>query len=123
MRSLALLGGLFLVSCTHPAPSETTSRTSEPVTTTGRPVVATFETHDAKISILGGAAGADEPLRVVVRNQEGTILADGITVDELRRTDPLLGALVTTAVAHNGAKSSELKGTYVDATLDLPTSH
>jgi hypothetical protein len=49
-----------------------------------------------------------------VRDLEGTVLADGITVDELSRTDPLLGALITNAVASTGGGS-----TYLDATLYL----
>ena len=62
-----------------------------------RPAIATLQTHDKKVTILGGIK--DGGLTVMVKNLDGTIVADGITVDELSRTDPILGALITNAVA------------------------
>ena len=109
----ALLVALALAACA-PA-SETTSSTQtttpETVAKSTRPTIATLQTHDKKVTILGGAK--DGELRVLVRDLEGTVLADGITVDELSRTDPMLGALITNAVAQSGGS------TYLDATLYL----
>lgn len=103
MRSPLVAALLVLIAC---APS-----TTEPPETaqTERPVIATLVTHDRRVSILSGG-----DLRVSVHDRDGHLLADRITVDELRRADPVLGALVTNAVA----KSDD--GTYLDATLDLP---
>lgn len=121
MRTIALLLAGLAVGCTHSSTSETTGsapsaeapvQASEPVTKTNRPVIATLETNRAKISILGGRKDG-EPLRVVVRDLNGTVIADGITTDELRRTDPMLGELVDSAFAKNG----EVPKTYLDATL------
>lgn len=104
MRSPLVAALLALIAC---APS-----TTEPppeAAKTERPVIATLVTHDRRVSILSGG-----DLRVSVHDRDGHLLADRITVDELRRADPVLGALVTNAVA----KSDD--GTYLDATLDLP---
>ena len=73
------------------------------------PGVATVMTHDARVSIHGRAGAED--LRVVVRKTDGTLVADGLSIDQLRQTDPTLHAIVTSAVA------SSDKGTYLDATF------
>lgn len=70
-------------------------------------VIASVVTHDAKVSILGGGG---EGLRVLVRKLDGTLVADGITLEQLRAQEPALHELVTSAYASNG------RG-YVDATL------
>ena len=72
-------------------------------------VIAQLVTHDSKVSILGsssrGRGGGDGDLRVVVRKADGTLVADGITLAELRTKDPDAYEIVTSS--------------YVDATLDL----
>ena len=73
-------------------------------------VIAQIMTHDSKVAILGG--GGD--LRVVVRKMDGTIVADGITVADLRARDPELYMVVTSSFA-----SAQPGQGYVDATLDL----
>jgi hypothetical protein len=67
-------------------------------------VIATVETNDARVSILGGG----KELRVIVR-KGGVIVADGLTLAELREKDPALHQVVTSAYASNGG--------YLDATL------
>lgn len=110
MRTIALLVAGLALGCTHSSSAEAPA--SEPVAKTNRPVIATLETNRAKVSILGSIKDG-EPLRVIVRDNTGAIVADGITTDELRRTDPMLGELVDSAFARNG----ELPKTYLDATL------
>lgn len=90
----------------------------EPSQTRG-PVIATLVTHDGKVSIVGH--GGD--LRVVVRKNDGTLLADGVTLAELERRDPDAFRLVKSATA--GAEGGFLDATYrapakahLDATLD-----
>ncbi len=119
--SLSLLG-----ACAHstgssdappPASAAATSEPVNPTSTTsqaGGKVIATFVTHDSRVSILS-RAGHDD-LRVVVRKSDGQLVADGISIDELQTRDPLLHAILESAVASNG------KGTYLDATLDRPAS-
>ncbi len=68
------------------------------------PVIATVVTRDAKVAVVGGGA----ELRVVVRKQDGTLLADGLTANVLRNEDPFLSVVVESAVAGAGAG-------YVDA--------
>jgi hypothetical protein len=68
--------------------------------------LGTIVTHDARVSII--SCGGD--IRLVVRKSDGALVADGISIDELRNHDPMLHAIVTNAVASNG-------GTYLDATL------
>lgn len=82
-----------------------------PATKATGPVIATIATNSKKVSVIGGG----DELHVVVRDNEGAILADGLTLPELRRYDALLGVVVSDAVASNGGG-----GTYVDATLTLP---
>jgi len=78
----------------------------EPTTARGV-VIASVITHDAKVAILGGGA----ELRVVVRKLDGTLVADGVTLDALRVQDPALYVLVTSAYASSDGH------VYVDATL------
>jgi hypothetical protein len=59
------------------------------------------------VSIVGGR-GKD--LRVVVTKDDGTVVADNVTIDELQTKDPEAYALVKSAVASS-------HGTYVDAIL------
>ena len=72
-------------------------------------IIAQLVTHDAKIAILSGA----KELRVVVRTLDGSLVADGLTLDELRVQQPEIHRVVTSAFASNRGPH-----TYVDATLD-----
>lgn len=117
MRAALALLVLAAVGCSA-RPDEASSTTTEPqalseppATKATGPVIATLATHDKKVAIVGGG----DELHVIVRSGDGAILADGLTLPELRRFDPLLGFIVTDAVASNGGG-----GTYVDATLTLP---
>lgn len=83
----------------------------EPVARSTGKVIATVVTNNAKVSILSGQ-------RVVVRKTDGTIVADGISVDELAAVDPMLHVLVRSAVASNegaGGLPSPVEP-YIDAT-------
>jgi hypothetical protein len=71
--------------------------------------IGTVVTHDAKVKILAGHGG---DLRVVVRKLDGTLVADGVSLGELRARDPELYEVVTSSRAG-----------YIDATLDLPTKN
>ena len=71
--------------------------------------IGTIVTHDHKVSILGRQGD----LRVVVRKLDGTMVADGLSLDELRAENPEIHQIVTSAVA-----SGKAKGTFIDATLD-----
>jgi hypothetical protein len=111
-----------LVACTHASSGDPTGNapaTETPATPVvashakGAPI-ATIATRDAKVTILAHD-GADRDIRVVVR-KGGSIVAEGISVDELRAADPALHAIVTNAIA------SRKDATWVDATLDVPTS-
>jgi hypothetical protein len=116
----------FAFGCTHassdgatgqaPASeSATAPKTPDPSSAQGPnsrgPVIATVVTHDARVSILGRAGAGEADLRVVVKNADGVLVADGITLDQLEKSNPSLHAIVTSAVASNG------DGSYVDATL------
>jgi hypothetical protein len=57
------------------------------------------------VSIRGGG-----DIRVVVTKDDGTVVADNVTLDELRTKDPESWMLVKSAVAKN-------EGEYLDATL------
>ena len=103
---IAALSVIALVAC---APTSETTSPPDTVTKSSRPAIATLQTHDKKVTILGGMRDGD--VRVLVKNLDGTIVADGITVDELSHSDPILGALITDAVAS--------RGNYLDATLYL----
>lgn len=104
MKPTSLLFGVLLLGCsgtTTSPPSDTTATT----TTNHAPVIAALKTHDGKVSIVGGGE-----LRVNVTKDDGTVVADNATLDELRAKDPEAWALVRSAVAQS-------KGTYVDATF------
>ena len=71
-------------------------------------VIAQVVTHDARIAILGGS----KEVRVAVRRLDGTLVADGLTLAELRVQQPEIYVVVTSAFA-----SADGQSTYVDATL------
>jgi hypothetical protein len=70
-------------------------------------IIAKVVTHDATVAILSGG----QDLRVVVRKLDGTLVADGLTLAELRVQQPEIYVVVTSAFASNS------EGTFVDATL------
>ncbi len=78
----------------------------------GGVVIAQLITHDSKVAILSG--GKDKDLRVVVRRMDGAIVADGITLSELRVRQPELYEMVTSAFASAGGQHG-----YLDASLHL----
>lgn len=104
----ALASALALVACSHATTTAPAGQNDENAAarTATRPVIAALRTHDAKVSIVGGRAGTE--LRVVVRKDDGTVLADGATLEELRTKDPETWEAVTSALAN--------KGSFFDAT-------
>ena len=115
MRALlTVLVAVAAGACARPdesSPTEPQPVTEPAATKATGPVIAMIATNNKRVAIVGGG----EERRVIVRDNEGTILADGLTLAELRAYDPLLGLVVGDAVASNGGG-----GTYVDATLSLP---
>ena len=103
--SFAMVAG----GCSQAATTVETAAPSQ----TSDVVIAQIVTHDAKVAILGG--GRD--LRVVVRKIDGTMVADGLSLAELRTRDPELYLVVTSAFASSTPNAP--RSTYVDATLDL----
>lgn len=120
-RSLLALLGVTLAACSQaagtageaPIPASAAAPPEEapaPPVAAGAPstargfVIATLVTHDAKVKLLSSAGGE---LRVVVRRLDGTLVADGIPLAQLRTQDPELYSVVTSARAG-----------YIDATLD-----
>lgn len=96
---LAFATSLVLAACSQSA--GTGGESPSPASAAAPPpargfVIATVVTHDAKVNILTSAGG---DLRVVVRKLDGTLVADGIPLDELRTTDPALYTVVTSARA------------------------
>ena len=56
--------------------------------------------------------GGSKEVRVAVRRLDGTLVADGLTLAELRVQQPEIYVVVTSAFA-----SADGQSTYVDATL------
>ncbi|HSO31300.1 MAG TPA: hypothetical protein VLT33_02255, partial [Labilithrix sp.] len=90
--SLAAFMLLPLLGC-----SQAAGTAAEPPAAARGVVIASIVTHDAKVAILGGG----DDLRVVVHRLDGTLVADGVTLDQLRAQQPELYALVTSAFASN----------------------
>jgi hypothetical protein len=104
--SFVFLLSLLVCAACGGSTATTTSSTSTSPQKSGRPVIAALKTHDGKISIVGG--GSD--LRVNVTKDDGTVLANDATLDELRAKDPETWMLVKSSVAQGD-------GTYLDATF------
>lgn len=104
MNRASLLFVLCLAACGG-ATATTTSSSTSPEAKHSAPVIAALKTHDGKISIRGGG-----DLRVVVRKDDGSVVADNVTLDELRTKDPETWAIVKSAVAKGD-------GAYLDATF------
>lgn len=104
---------LCVVACggsTATTTSSTSSRTS-PESKRSAPVIAALKTHDGKVSIVG----AGKELRIHVAKDDGTVIADDATLDELRTKDPETWMLVKSSVAQSD-------GTFLDATfVEAPT--
>ena len=69
-------------------------------------MIATIATQNAKVSILGRGP-AEQDLRVVIVNNDGVLVADGISLDELKTKDPTVPAIVTNALASATALSTQ----------------
>lgn len=121
MKLLSLVSLLTVVGCTTHAPSEgaqggspatETPATNGPITpvaeTRGQrgALIGTVATRDQKVSIFGRGNGE---LRVRVQREDGAIVRDGLSLDELRRVDPALHGIVTNATASG-------EGSFLDAT-------
>ena len=108
MKRASFLFGLFavcLLGCGGSTAASSTSSTSSPEAKPSAPIIAALKTHDGKVSIRGGGE-----LRVVVTKDDGTVVADNVSLDELRTKDPESWMLVKSAVAQGD-------GTYLDATF------
>ena len=111
----ALGSSLAFAGCSHAsgsAPVDDDLALAETTAARQPLIIGAFKTHDGKVSILGGRS--DKELRVMVEKDDGTIVADAATLDELRAKDPGTWHVVTSALARAGGES----GTYLDATLD-----
>lgn len=108
MKRAFFLFGLCLVGLIGCGGSTatTSSSSSAPSTQHSAPVIAALKTHDGKVSIVGG--GKD--LRVRVTKDDGSVVADNATLDELRTKDPETWMLVKSSVAQG-------EGTFLDATF------
>lgn len=105
MKRASFLFALCLVACGG-STATTSSSSSSTTTVHSAPVIAALKTHDGKVSIVGG--GKD--LRVNVTKDDGTVIADDATLDELRTKDPETWMLVKSSVARSD-------GTFIDATF------
>jgi hypothetical protein len=110
-RALTVLGSsLFLFSCSHAvsndAPSPSTPNETEAVSTRHH-ALATLQTREGRVTLLGGGG----ELRVRLRDGNGAVVAENLSLDELKARDPEAWRLVTRAQA-----STEADGTYLDAT-------
>ena len=102
MKSASLLFVVCSVACACASSSLSTPEAKKP----SAPVIAALKTHDGKISIVGG--GKD--LRVNVTKDDGTVVADNASLDELRTKDPETWMLLKSSLAQNS-------GTFIDATF------
>jgi hypothetical protein len=104
MNTARVLLLLSLAACGGSTAPSTGS--AETVTVHSAPVIAALKTHDGKVSIVGG--GKD--LRIHVTKDDGTVVADNASLDELRTKDPETWMLVKSSVAQSD-------GTFIDATF------
>lgn len=110
MKTASLLFVLGLAACGGSTATTTSSSTASERAKRPAPVLAALKTHDGKVSIRGGGE-----LRVAVTKDDGTIVADDVSLDELRTRDPETWMLVKSAVA-------QTDGTYLDATFVAPSA-
>jgi hypothetical protein len=96
MRTLAILGLLASMGCGTPVEDGWTRPVSAP-----RPsALGAMQTRDHKVTFLAGQ-------RVRVEDARGAVVADGVTLDDLKKIDPFLHEACTTATAR----------TFLDASL------
>jgi hypothetical protein len=120
MKAVVCLAAIALVSCSSGTQSPSGESAPPPsgngalledvhggAAQTRGPVIATVVTRDSKVAVVGGGT----ELRVIVRKADGALVADGLSLAELRARDPFLALVVESAVAGNGG------GTYIDATF------
>ena len=103
---------VMLAACSQPQPPDA----REAPSASNAPVIATFATQSGKVSVLGGTGGRD--LRVVIVSNDGSVVANGITLAELRTRNREVYELVTTAVA----SESGSRGAFLDARGGPPES-
>lgn len=109
------LWALPLAACTHAAPgggdpsdrAPSSAPAASPAAAGAKKGIAIGHvlTHDAKLTLL--ALGGD--VRVTVRSLDGALVAEALTLDELRARDPEAHRVCSAAVAQ--------RGTFLDATL------
>jgi hypothetical protein len=71
------------------------------------PVLGVLQTRDQRVTLMAAPDG----LRVTVRDATGAIVAQDVSVDALRETDPFL---------YEVCRSSTASNHYLDARLDQP---
>jgi hypothetical protein len=76
-------------------------------TSDGSRVFGQLRTRDQRVTLLTGPGG----LHVTVQNESGVVVAEDISMDDLRQRDPSLYELCRSSVASNH---------YLDARLDIP---
>ncbi|MBX3191247.1 MAG: hypothetical protein KF819_29890 [Labilithrix sp.] len=123
LRMFALVCALPLASC---SPSAGTTGEAQPPASalavgdqvapakTEGVVLGKIVTQDAKVSIVGGR----RDLRIVIHRHDGALVADGLSLAELRAREPALYVLVTSAVAGVSGEADAKRASYVDATFD-----
>lgn len=88
-RGLFLAGFSLFLACSHEAPP------AEPSKAPARVSLATIETRNGKVTLLGGR----EEIRVRLRDADGNVVAEEASLDELYTRDPATWLIVTRAIA------------------------
>jgi hypothetical protein len=119
MRNVrSFLPVVFLVGCTAGAgPTETSPPSAapsplQPLASTTQPangarVLGQLQTRDQRVTLLM----AHDGLHVTVHDASGGLVAQDVSIDELRQSDPFLYEVCRSSVASNH---------YLDARLDRP---
>jgi hypothetical protein len=105
MNSVLPLTLLLVVACSSAeTPIEASMGRTSPSL---HPVFGKLEFRDRTVSFLATRDG----LRVTLQEASGKVLAENVSIDELRNRDPFAYEACRSAVVQNG---------YLDAALDLP---
>jgi hypothetical protein len=88
LPSLAIVGLLASLGCGTPVEDGWTRPTSAPRTG----ALGAMQTRDHRVTFLSGH-------RLRVEDARGAVVADGVTVDDLKKIDPFLHDACTTATA------------------------
>ena len=106
---------LAFAACTGASPSSTYGPAASSAPAQGAPALAALQTRDRIVHLYGASHGArnEGALVVTVHDDEGRLIADGLSLDELRTLDPFLYEACTSAVA----RGTESPGRYLDARL------